>query len=68
MFDIDEALRYLVDHEGSDLHIKVPAPPMIRVHGALSPIPGYRIGDRGLFLDPNDRPLLIQRIPSASDR
>ena len=40
MFDIDEALRYLVDHEGSDLHIKVPAPPMIRVHGALSPIPG----------------------------
>ncbi len=41
MFDIDEALRYLVDHEGSDLHIKVPAPPMIRVHGGLSPIPGY---------------------------
>ncbi len=40
MFDIDEALRHLVDQEGSDLHIKVPSPPMIRVHGDLRPIEG----------------------------
>ena len=40
MFDIDEALRRVVEAEGSDLHVKVPAPPMLRVHGELSPIPG----------------------------
>ncbi len=40
MFDIDEALRRVVEGEGSDLHVKVPAPPMLRVHGELSPIAG----------------------------
>jgi twitching motility protein PilT len=40
MFDIDEALRRVVEGEGSDLHVKVPAPPMLRVHGELGPIPG----------------------------
>ena len=39
-FDIDAALRYVVEHEGSDLHLKVPAPPMARVHGVLRPITG----------------------------
>jgi len=39
-FDIDAALRYVVEREGSDLHIKVDAPPMSRVHGALKPIDG----------------------------
>jgi twitching motility protein PilT len=38
-FDIDQALRYVVEHEGSDLHVKVPARPMARVHGVLEPIP-----------------------------
>jgi len=38
-FDIDQALRYVVEHEGSDLHVKVPAKPMARVHGVLQPIP-----------------------------
>jgi twitching motility protein PilT len=41
MFDIDQALRYLVEQEGSDLHIKVPAPPIVRVHGELRPIEGH---------------------------
>jgi twitching motility protein PilT len=40
MFDIDQALRFLVDQEGSDLHVKVPAPPIVRVHGELRPIQG----------------------------
>jgi twitching motility protein PilT len=40
MFDIDEALRMVVEGEGSDLHVKVPSPPMLRVHGELKPIPG----------------------------
>ena len=39
-FDIDAALRFVVEHEGSDLHVKVASPPMARVHGALRPIDG----------------------------
>ncbi len=39
-FDIDAALRYVVEREGSDLHVKVPSPPMARVHGELWPIEG----------------------------
>src|SRR4051812_8370892 len=39
-FDIDAALRYVVEQEGSDLHVKVAAPPMARIHGALQPIDG----------------------------
>ena len=39
-FDLDHALRYLIATEGSDLHLKVPAYPLARVHGKLEPIPG----------------------------
>ncbi|MDX6581697.1 MAG: twitching motility protein PilT [Solirubrobacterales bacterium] len=39
-FDVDAALRYVVEREGSDLHVKVPAPPMARVHGELLPMEG----------------------------
>ncbi|MDX6632814.1 MAG: twitching motility protein PilT [Solirubrobacterales bacterium] len=38
MFDIDSALRYIVDHGGSDLHVKVHSPPMARIDGELVPI------------------------------
>src|SRR4051794_7688524 len=38
MFDIDEALRYLIVHEGSDLHLKVPSHPIVRIHGKMMPI------------------------------
>ena len=40
MFDIDDALRHLIVNEGSDLHLKVPAPPIVRVHGRMTPIEG----------------------------
>jgi twitching motility protein PilT len=40
MFDIDEALRLLVERDGSDLHVKVPAPPMLRIYGELTPLDG----------------------------
>ena len=40
MFDLHAALRHLIAAEGSDLHLKVPAPPVIRVHGRMTPIPG----------------------------
>ncbi len=39
-FDLDHALRYLIAAEGSDLHLKVPAYPLVRLHGKLEPIPG----------------------------
>jgi twitching motility protein PilT len=34
-FEIDSALRYMVEREGSDLHIKADSPPVARVHGDL---------------------------------
>src|ERR671919_390060 len=39
-FDLDHALRYLIGAEGSDLHLKVPAYPLVRLHGVLEPISG----------------------------
>jgi twitching motility protein PilT len=39
MFDIDAALMKVIEVDGSDLHLKVPAPPIIRRHGKLTPIP-----------------------------
>ncbi|SEH10382.1 type IV pilus twitching motility protein PilT [Thermoleophilum album] len=40
MFDVDRALAYVVETDCSDLHLKVPAPPIVRRHGKLEPIPG----------------------------
>jgi twitching motility protein PilT len=40
MLDLHAALHHLVDTGGSDLHLKVPAPPLIRAHGTLTPLPG----------------------------
>jgi twitching motility protein PilT len=40
MFDLEQALRRVIETEGSDLHLKVPARPIIRVQGRLEPIPG----------------------------
>ena len=39
-FDLDHALRYLIAAEGSDLHLKIPSYPLVRLHGSLEPIPG----------------------------
>jgi len=39
-FDLREALQYLADQEGSDLHVKVGSPPMARIAGELQPLPG----------------------------
>jgi twitching motility protein PilT len=41
MFDIDAALMKVIEVDGSDLHLKVPAPPIIRRHGKLTPIPDW---------------------------
>jgi twitching motility protein PilT len=38
MFDIDAALMKVIETDGSDLHLKVPARPVIRRHGRLEAI------------------------------
>ncbi len=40
MFDLQAALRRVIETEGSDLHLKVPSQPLIRRLGHLEPIPG----------------------------
>ncbi|MGI8685145.1 MAG: type IV pilus twitching motility protein PilT, partial [Acidimicrobiales bacterium] len=35
MLDLDELLRYTVEHSSSDLHVKVGSPPHVRVDGQL---------------------------------
>ena len=37
--DLHEALARVIETQGSDLHLKVPAYPLIRTHGHLQPIP-----------------------------
>jgi twitching motility protein PilT len=39
-FDLQAALRYLIEQGGSDLHLKVPSRPLVRVDGTLRPIEG----------------------------
>jgi twitching motility protein PilT len=38
---LDQMLVMLVEERGSDLHLTVGSPPMIRVDGSLRPLPGY---------------------------
>src|SRR3954467_5390358 len=40
MFELEPALRRVIEMGGSALHLKVPSPPLIRLHGRLEPIPG----------------------------
>jgi twitching motility protein PilT len=39
-FDLDAALHHLIETGGSDLHLKVPAQPAMRLNGDLQPLPG----------------------------
>ena len=41
MFDVDAALRRLIEAEGSDLHLTVPSPPLMRLHGDLVAMDGH---------------------------
>jgi twitching motility protein PilT len=40
MFDVDAALMTVIEMDASDLHLKVPAQPVIRQYGKLVPIEG----------------------------
>jgi twitching motility protein PilT len=39
-FELQRTLQKVVDKGGSDLHLKVPAPPLVRVQGNLEPVEG----------------------------
>jgi twitching motility protein PilT len=39
-FDLHFCLHYLIEHGGSDLHLKVPSAPVMRIDGAMHPIDG----------------------------
>ena len=48
---IPELHRRLVEAEGSDLHLRVGTPPLIRRHGRLEPLEGLPILDAGALED-----------------
>jgi twitching motility protein PilT len=56
MLDLDAALRHLVSVQGSDLHLKVPARPLVRAHGVLEALPS------SVPLHPEDTTEILQRI------
>ncbi|HEX3279228.1 MAG TPA: ATPase, T2SS/T4P/T4SS family, partial [Thermoleophilaceae bacterium] len=39
-FDLHFCLHHLIEHGGSDLHLKVPSPPVVRVDGSMHPVDG----------------------------
>jgi twitching motility protein PilT len=55
VFDVQTALRDLVRREGSDLHLKLDAPPLYRIHGELRP----DTAERALTGDDTERALHI---------
>ena len=56
------ALQYLVGQEGSDLHVKVGSPPMVRLDGELTPVPGAE------KLGPADTERALAEILNAPER
>jgi twitching motility protein PilT len=50
MADIDQLLRYLKDHDGSDLHLATGLEPRIRRHGSLEPVEGWTTLDEAAVL------------------
>ena len=49
MARIDEFFRYLIANRGSDLHLSEGQPPKIRVHGAVTAIPGQYVLEGDAF-------------------
>ncbi|MDX6699151.1 MAG: twitching motility protein PilT [Solirubrobacteraceae bacterium] len=62
MFDVDECLRHLIQIEGSDLHLKVPLPPHVRVHGRLAAIEGME------GLKPDDTNAALRKLLTDAER
>jgi twitching motility protein PilT len=61
-FDLQQALHAVVEQGGSDLHIKVPARPLVRLQGRLTPLEGTEP------LTPADTERVLREMLTASDR
>ena len=61
-FDLHFCLHYLIEHGGSDLHLKVPAAPVVRVDGAMHPIDGLAP------LTPEDTERAVHEMLSEPDK
>jgi twitching motility protein PilT len=61
-FDLHFCLGYLIEKGGSDLHLKVPAPPVIRVDGQMRPIDGLAP------LTPEDTGRAVREMLSDADK
>jgi twitching motility protein PilT len=61
-FDLQRALRAVVEQGGSDLHLKVPSRPLIRLRGALTPI------EETEPLSPADTERVLREMLTASER
>jgi twitching motility protein PilT len=61
-FDLQQALRAVVEEGGSDLHIKVPSRPLMRLQGRLTPLEDTEP------LTPADTERVLREMLTASDR
>ena len=61
-FDLQHALRAVVEEGGSDLHIKVPSRPLMRLQGRLTPL------EETEPLTPADTERVLREMLTASDR
>ncbi len=61
MLDLDAALHKVIGSGGSDLHLKVPSPPLIRLHGRLAPIEGTDP------LGPDDTELVLHKLLAGKE-
>jgi twitching motility protein PilT len=43
MFELEQALRWIVENDGSDLHLKVKSRPLARIHGSLKKIDDWEV-------------------------
>jgi twitching motility protein PilT len=62
MFDLQEALAYVVRRDGSDLHLKVPSRPLARIHGKLQAIEDWEP------LTPEDTERVVREMLTHPDR
>jgi twitching motility protein PilT len=61
-FDLQQALHAVVEKQGSDLHLKVPSQPLMRLQGKLSPLDGTEA------LTPADTERVLREMLTSSDR
>jgi twitching motility protein PilT len=61
-FDLQRSLHAVVQEGGSDLHLKVPSQPLIRLQGELKPIEGSE------HLGPADTERVLREMLTASER